>query len=134
MAGSTHPEVSEGLQLLKSASYAIGVAPDPVGAGGVQFQNDGARFLDVIIDITDKGAAGTVTVEVDAQDPASKKWYQLLTSATYAANGTNLLHLGVGLTPAANVTAAVPLPKILRVVPTVAVNAVTFSVGVNLCP
>jgi hypothetical protein len=135
VADSTHPEISEGSILLGVPNppvlLPVGVVP---AAGGIKFQNDGGRFLDVIIDITNVGAGpGTLTVAIDAQDPASGKWYNLLTSAALSAVATTVLRVGVGITTSAT-QVSLPVPKQLRVVPTVGVNAIAFTIGVNLCP
>jgi hypothetical protein len=138
VATSVHPEISEPTTLLGVPNppvlQAVGAAPQPAG-GGFKAQNDGGRFLDVIIDITNVGAGpGTLTVTIDGQDPASGKWYNLLTSAVLSAVATTVLRVGVGLTPVANQAVSLPVPKVFRVVPTVGVNPIAFTVGFNLCP
>jgi hypothetical protein len=92
--------------------------------------NSPGRFLDVVVDATNVGVGpGTVTMTIDGKDPASGKYYNLLTSAALNAVATTVLRIGPGLTPIANLTVNQALPGIWRVTATVAVNAVTATIG-----
>jgi hypothetical protein len=88
------------------------------------------------IDITDKGASGTVTTKVQCQDPASQNWIDLAGAVTTALGtvSTNMLTIFPGATVAANVSISTHLGRKWRVVTTVAANAVTHSIsGEYLC-
>lgn len=101
----------------------------------VSQDNPYCRGLQVIMDITAVTLTGTLTVTIDGQDPASGKWYNLLTSAALATVATTVLRVIPELVTAANLIASDVLPKTFRIVVTPA-NAVsmTYSVGATLLP
>jgi hypothetical protein len=91
--------------------------------------NEDSQYLDVIVDIT-AWTAGSITLTLQGQDPASGTWYTLLASAALAAVATTVLRIGPGLTAAANLVANVALPRTWRV--SVAVGgaqSITYSIG-----
>jgi hypothetical protein len=90
--------------------------------------NPGVRLY---IDVVSVGGAGTVTVKIQNQDPASKNWLDLAGAVTtaLAAIGTSILEVYPGITAAANVRLSDHLGLTWRVVGTVAGNAVQYSVG-----
>lgn len=93
---------------------------------------NGASFLDVILDVT-AVATSSLTLAVDAKDPASGKYYNLITGATVSTVSTNVYRVGVGLTAAANSIVNLPVPRTFRIVVTVGnANSTTYSVGYNL--
>lgn len=96
--------------------------------------NIGARGIIVVLDMTAVGT-GSVTLEIDGKDPASGKYYSMLTGAAVVTNVTNVYRVYPGLTTAANATASDVLPKTWRV-KVVANNAnpATYSVGAILIP
>ena len=97
-------------------------------------ENNGADAGHFIVDIT-AGASGsdTLTVSIDSFDPASKKWYNLLTSTALAAVGTTILRIGMDFTGASNVTAKEFLARKIRVVATKNNDTeITYSIGANL--
>jgi hypothetical protein len=93
-----------------------------------------ARELAVVFDLTvNAGAAASLTVSIDGKDPASGKYYNLLTSAAVTAVGTTVYKVGIGLPATANVSANCAVPLTYRVVVTAGnANPATYSVGANL--
>ena len=86
-----------------------------------------------IIDIT-AGAtiSDTITVIIEGFDPASKKYYNILTSVVLDAVSTTILKVGMEYTDAANTKAEDFLPRKYRI----AVNKnnttpITYSIGGN---
>jgi hypothetical protein len=90
---------------------------------------NGLTYLDVILDTT-VASTGSVTLSIDGKDPASGKYYNLLTGAAVTTVSTNVYRVGVGLTPTANATANMALPRTFRIVVTANnANTQTYSVG-----
>jgi hypothetical protein len=94
--------------------------------------NQGCDFMDVIMDTTAFGS-GSVTLTINGKDPASGKYYLILSGAAVVSVVTNVYHIGPGLTAAANVTANSSVPEVFQIVCTANnSNTQTYSVGVNL--
>lgn len=98
------------------------------------YANRGCNFLDLILDVTaNAGGLGSVTVTINGKDPASGKYYLLLSGAAVTTVSTNVYHIGPSLTAAANVTANAAIPEIFQVVVTANnANPMTWSCGLNL--
>jgi hypothetical protein len=96
-----------------------------------EFVNLNANGLRLFINITDVGAAGTLTVKIQNFDPASQSWVDvpLSTTTALAAVAITTLTIIPGAAESANVDIGDPLGLRWRVVATVAANAVNFSVG-----
>lgn len=78
--------------------------------------NVGSRGVTVIVDITAiTGTTPTLTVVIEGKDPASGKYFTLLSSAALNAVATTVLSVYPGLTASANVAANAALPKTWRV-------------------
>ena len=92
------------------------------------------KFLDLVLDITNVGGAGTVTVTIRGYDPVSGKVYLILASTALAAVATTVLRVGPGLTAAGNLTANDFIPISWGVDVVVGVNAVIFSLGALFMP
>ena len=74
--------------------------------------------------------SGTFTVTIQGKDPASGKYYTLLTGAAIAGTGAQVLKVGRGLPATANVSANDILPTVWRVsVAGASTPSATFSVG-----
>lgn len=92
----------------------------------------GAAFLTVILDATVIGT-GSVTVTINGKDPASGKYYLLLTGAAVVTNSTNIYHVGPALPVTTNVSANAHIPAVFQVVVTANnANSATYSVGYNI--
>ena len=93
-----------------------------------------ALGVHVIVDVTASAATPSVVVTIEGQDPASGKWYALLTSAAFTGSTeTRVLKVYPGITVAANLSAADVLPASWRVVLTHAdADSITYSVGANI--
>jgi hypothetical protein len=92
-------------------------------------QNLGRRGLKLTVDITANAGAFTFTVTIQGKDPLSGKYYTLLQSAALAANGTTILTVYPGVTPAANVAVSDVLPSTWRVSVTLATSNATATIG-----
>lgn len=91
--------------------------------------NNAANAIHVITDCT-AFTSGTFTVTLQGKDPASGKYYTLLTGAAIAGTGTQVLKVGRGMPATANVSANDILPTIWRIsVAGGATPIATFSVG-----
>lgn len=95
--------------------------------------NFNARGIKVILDVTVVAAAPSVTVSIQAKDPASGKYYTLLTGAAVVTAVTNVYTIYPALVAAANVVANDVLPRTFRVIVTANnANAAIYSVGYSL--
>lgn len=89
----------------------------------------GLSALIVILDMTVVGT-GSVTLSIDGKDPASGKYYNILTGAAITTNSTNIYRIGRNLAAVANTTAQDYIPRTIRIVVTANnANAATYSVG-----
>ena len=94
--------------------------------------NVNGHALHVILDVTVVGT-GSVTLAINAKDPASGKYYPLLTGVAVVANSTNVYRVGPALTAVANAVANDWVPRLFQIVVTANnANAATYSVGYNL--
>jgi hypothetical protein len=93
----------------------------------------GGSELLVFVDITVDDESAAVTFLVDGLDPASGKWYNILTSAALAAVASTVLRVSTHLTASANLIAKDIVPNEFRVRTTVAdTDEMTYSVGYSL--
>lgn len=91
--------------------------------------------LYLIIDVTAVSLTPSITVKVSGVDRLSDKTYDILTSVAITATGTTVLHIGPGITAAANTQEDQYLPPIFRVTSTHAdADSITYSIGAVLCP
>lgn len=96
--------------------------------------NATGRGIVVIMDATTVTAGASLVVTIDAKDPASGKYYNLLTGAAIVAVSTNVYRIYPGLAAVAGTVSDV-LPRTFRIVVTPADNkSVTYSVGYNIIP
>lgn len=111
--------------LLPSVSRNVGSATTDTIKN---YNNPGVRLY---IDIVNVGGAGTLTVKIQIQDPASKNWFDLTGAVTtaVAAVGTATLEVYPGMGSAVNARVNAHLGLTWRVVATTAGNAVQYSVG-----
>jgi hypothetical protein len=95
-----------------------------------QFNDFGTKgALAVILDVT-ATTTGALTVTIDAKDPVSGKYYNLLTGAAVNTVSTNRYTVGPSIAAVANVNAQTYIPSTFRIVVTVAdATAVTYSLG-----
>lgn len=116
--------------LIVSGDYK---AADPAPA---EFTPLGATGIVVIINITAQtGAGNTLTVHIDAWDPASQTWIaDVLVSAGLVATGSGFLTVDPRVVAAANVKAQMPLFQKMRVRPVKSGTTTTlnYSVGLTL--
>lgn len=91
--------------------------------------NGGIGLLTVVLDVTSAGT-GSVTVTINGKDPASGKYFLLLSGAAVTTNSTNVYRVNPFIPASANVTAQLPVPKTFQIVVTANnANTMTYSVG-----
>lgn len=91
--------------------------------------------IQIILDVTTPGT-GSITVSIDGKDPASGKYYNLLTGSAVTTAVTNVYTVDPNVPAVANVTAQKRLPRTFRIVVTHNnANSITYSVGyvLQLC-
>ena len=92
------------------------------------------RGLVVFVDIT-AYTAGGLTAKIQAKDPVSLKYVDVLTSASLAATGTTRLVVYPGVTAAANLAVSDVLSRAMRVrVEHADATSITYSVGAVVLP
>jgi len=90
--------------------------------------------LYVVIDVTAIAATPSITVTVSGVDYVSGKVFTVLASAAITATGTTVLHIGPGITAAANAQEDQHVPPVFRVTVTHGdADSITYSVGGLLC-
>lgn len=128
-------------QVAQSGTWTVGlsngditvVAPAAYTSTQTQVDqtNTAARGIRVVLDVTVPGT-GSVTLEIDAKDTASGKYYPILTGVAVVTLSTTVYTVYPGLTPAANSIASDVLPKTWRIKVTANnANSVTYSVGAS---
>jgi hypothetical protein len=98
-------------------------------------QNVMCRGIVVVLDTTVIGT-GSITVTINGKDPASGKYYLLLSGAAVITNTTNRYTVyPTGIAAVANVTAVDVIPEVVQIVVTANnANAATYTVGFTLVP
>lgn len=87
----------------------------------------------LVIDVTAVTATGTLTVKISGVDRVSGKTFDLLSSASLSAVGTTVLQIGPSIPVAANASANVVVPNVIRVTATHGNGvSLTYSVGLLL--
>jgi len=117
-------QYSSGTALASGARTTTQTLPD-ISTGGCQ-------FLNVVLDMTTAGT-GSVTLTINGKDPASGKYYLILSGAAVTTNSTNRYKVGPTVTASANVTAQDYLPENIQLVATANnANSATYSLGYSL--
>jgi len=94
------------------------------------FFNPGADGIIVTIDCTAIAATPSVVFTINGKDPASGKYYMILTSAAIVGTGTTVLRIYPGLTAVGNQTATDVLPRDFQIKATHGdTDSITYSVG-----
>lgn len=85
----------------------------------------------LLINVSDKGASGTLTVKVQTEDPATGNYLDLpgATTSALASNALTSLTICPSIAETANETISDHIGHKFRIVATVGVNAVVFSIG-----
>lgn len=125
------------VSLIGERNRAIEVLPSATRVadpGDIVIDNPAGSGLAVIVDITDIGAAApAITVDIDAEDVASGKYYSLLQSAALGAVGTTVLQIRPGLTDVPNLKVDGVVPRTIRIRVTHADgDPITYSIGANI--
>lgn len=124
--------------LFPSASYAVGAwygagptrrLPSSTIGDRAPKLNSAWSGVFVVLDVTNVGGAGTVTLKLVGFDNVSAKWFDVpgATTAAIAAVSTITLLVFPGTIESANVRVSHILPPLFDFVATVAGNAVVFS-------
>lgn len=88
--------------------------------------------MHLIIDVTAIVTTPIITVTIDALDPVSGKYYNLLTSSAISTVSVNILKIGVDMENAANLAARDILPEDVRIsIAHTDADSITYSVGLN---
>jgi hypothetical protein len=96
-------------------------------------RNDSGTGLIVVIDVTAKGSAPSVTFTVQGKDPTSGKYYDILASSAISTVSTTVLKIHPQFTAVANSVAKDMLPAVWRVNVTVGnTDSLTYSVGASM--
>lgn len=96
---------------------------------------EGFKTAHIIIDITAAGTpvTDTITFDVQGKDPASGKYYSILTSAALDATGTTVLKIIPGVAAVANEAISDKVPSEFRISTTKNTGvSFTYSIGVDL--
>lgn len=97
--------------------------------------NNTARGIKVVLDMTNVASGPSVTLEIDGKDPASGKYYSILTGAAVTTVSTNVYTIYPSLSAVANSVSNDVLPHTWRVkVVSNNSNSGTYSVGASLLP
>ena len=104
------------------------LAAATVSGASANLANGQGRGVRVTVDIT-AITAGSLTVEIDAYDPASGTYENLLTSAALAAAAVTVLTVYPAAVVTANVSANGNLPANWRIKWTIATGPVTATIG-----
>lgn len=86
--------------------------------------------LHVIVDVTAVTSTPSVVTKIQGKDPASGKYYDVLSGAAISATGTYVLKIGAGMSPIPGAAAADIVPDTWRVrMEHGNANSITYSVG-----
>lgn len=120
-------------QALVAAETLLASAARTASVNSSDFSTAGARGVMVFIDVTAVTATPSLVFTIQAKDPASGKYVDLLSSAAITATGTTMLVVHPDATAAANAVAALPISRTLRVKVVAAdSDSATYSVGCSL--
>jgi len=112
---------------------ALASAARTATVSSADIANDNGRGLHVILDATLDPAAASVVLTIEGKDPASGKYYTLLTSADVNSVSTNVYRIGADLTASPNLIVKDFVPKTFRITVTHAdADSFTYSVGYAL--
>lgn len=97
--------------------------------------NHRGRGVIAWLNVTAVPSVETLTFTIQGKEPVSGAYYTILASTASATTGLVTLEVGPGTTAAANVRAAVQLPRVFRLTVThSASGSFTYSVAYCLCP
>jgi hypothetical protein len=123
---------SKSIQIL--ASVARTATPSPVLLNAVNLSVDYGQLLNLhlFIDVTAINLTPSLVITIDAEDPISGKFYNLLTSAAITTVSTNTLRLGKDIDTITNLSQLDFIPKEIRISFTHGdADSITYSVGMN---
>lgn len=120
-------------QALLAAQSILASAARTASVNSPDISTAGATGLIVVIDVTAITASPSIVPKIQMRDVLSGKYVDVLTGAAITGTGTTALYVDPRITAAANVAAAVPLGRVMRVVMTAAdADSITYSVGGTL--
>lgn len=92
----------------------------------------GTNYATFVINVSAVVATPDLVMKVEGVDRASGAVWLLLADASVATVSVSTLQIGPGITAAANVSAAVPVPPVVRVTVTHGdADSATYSVGAH---
>lgn len=99
----------------------------------VELTSERARGMHLVIDVTAITSSPSVVPTIDAYDPLSGKWYNLLTGNAITATGTTVLKIYPGSGTIVNAAASDIIPDAFRVTMTHGnADSITYTVGAHL--
>lgn len=112
---------------------ALASAARTATVSSADITNYNGKGITVILDVTAKGTAPSITLKIQQKDPASGKYIDLITSAAVTTVSTNTYRVFPNLTAAANLTANATLGKTFRITMTHSnADSITYSVGYSI--
>lgn len=97
--------------------------------------SNGARGLEVYINVTAAVSSPSVTFTIQGKDSISGVYFTVLASAAITGAGFTVLRVYPGLTASSNVTANDVIPRFFRIAVAAGnSNSLTYSVSINLIP
>lgn len=92
----------------------------------------GTQYVTLVLDATAASATPSIVMKLEGVDRVSGKTWTLIEDAAVTGVATSTLHAGPHLTAAANVTANVMIPPVVRVTVTHGdADSITYSVGAH---
>ena len=120
-------------QMLNVAGTALSSAARTATISSSDITNLSGRGIHVVLDVTVDPAAASVVLTIEGKDPASGKYYTILTSAAVNSVSTNIYRVHPNLTPVTNLIVNDIIPKTFRITVTHAdADSFTYSVGYSL--
>ena len=104
-------------------------------SSNAQIQDGRYSGVKVVLDLTAFTTAASLTVTIEAYDPASATWVTLLSGAAVTATGVNTYNIHPVMAAVSNVTANLQLPTKWRATVTHGnANSHTYSLGYIYLP
>lgn len=112
---------------------AIASAAFTATQNSADLYNSDGRGVVVTLDVTAIVTAPSITLSIEGKDPASGKYYTLLSGAAVTTVSTNRYRVHPAITETANVDVADLVPFVWRVrIVHGNANSITYSVGYTL--
>lgn len=115
-----------------TASDILGGAGLTATASSNDLANPYGKGVKVVFDVT-AGTSLSLVLTIEGKDPASGKYYTILTGASVTGAATNVYTVYPGVTTASNVAVSNVIPRTWRVTVTASnTNAGAYTVGASV--